>query len=319
MPSSYTAVATITVKTDPYNAFQYFADLKQWEKWSPWKEKDPATPYKYSENTYGAGSFMAWESNHKELGTGKITTVQFKKFHHINYELAMIKPFKSKSGGEFMVEKISDSESKVTWTNKGKLSYPFDRWFNAFMNFERMLEKDFNHGLENFKKVVESSPQIMLPAVKPVTMELDDMIIFSIMHETIRNSDISEKIGEDYKTISNTIQRTGAIAKADEPPINLIYHHNRVTTRMRPGLVVQGCVPMQGDVECISLRKGRVLRFTYLGGYHSMEPTYDAIDIYLEENKIKKRENYSWEQYITDPITEPDSLKWLTYIYVPIK
>lgn len=319
MPSTYMAESTIIVKTDPYNAFQYFADLKKWELWSPWKEKDPAIQYSYSENTYGAGAFMSWQSSQKELGVNKITTVQFKKFGYINYELMMKEPYKSKSNGEFKVEKMNDTECKITWNNKGRLQYPFGRWFNAFAGIQKMLEKDFSRGLTNFKKVVESTPAIKLPALNPVTMEMDDLIIFSVMHETLRNSEISSKIAEDYQTITKTIERSGAIIKPNEPPLCLFYHHNRISTRMRPGIAVQGCVPMQGDVECISLRKGRTLRFTYLGSYQDMELTYDAIDIYLEENKIKKRENYTWEQYITDPMLEPDSTQWLTYIYVPIK
>lgn len=318
MPSSYTASSSIVIESNSYNVFPYFADLRNWEKWSPWREKDTTTKYQYSDNSFGAGSTMAWDSKNEELGTGKITTVQFKKFHHINYQLDFVKPFKSKSGGQFIVEKLNDNQVKVTWTNKGKLRWPLDRWFNTFMSFKKMLEKDFAHGLDNLKKVVEANPQRTLPKVDPEKMELPEQLIYSVMHETVLNAEIGAKIGESYQTIIKAIETTKATA-IEAPPICLFYSHNNKTSKMRPGLLVLGCGSMPKGVECIPLKAGKVLRFTYLGGYSNMEPTYDAIDTFLEENKITKRENYTWESYVSDPALEPDSTKWLTYIYVPVK
>jgi len=318
MPSSYTASSSIVVESTPYNVYPYFADLKNWEKWSPWREKDTSTRYIYSENSYGAGSTMEWDSKNDELGSGKITTVQFKKFHHINYQLDFIKPFESKSGGTISVEKMNDKQSKVTWTNTGKLSWPISRWMGALADIEAMLEKDFNHGLEKMKTLVESNPQRVLPSIKPVEMELPEQLIFSVMHETVLNTEISAKMGESYGAIIAAIAKTG-VKPVEAPPVCLIYAHNNKTTKMRPGLVVEGCGVMPNGIECIPIRKGKVLQITYMGDYNKMQSTYDAINMYIEENKISKRENYTWESYVTDPGMETDTAKWLTYIYVPVK
>ena len=58
---------------------------------------------------------------------------------------------------------------------------------------------------------------------------------------------------------------------------------------MRPGIIVQGCsVVLTNGVECVPIKAGKVLRFEYLGGYNNMETMYDAIDLYLDENKINR-------------------------------
>lgn len=319
MPSSYTASSSIIIESSTYNVFPYVADLRNWEKWSPWKEKDTTTQYKYSDNSFGAGATMEWDSKNDELGTGKMTTVQFKKFHHINYKLEFVKPFESTSGGQLIVNKLNDKQVKVTWTNTGKLKWPLDRWFNAVMSFKKMLEKDFAKGLNKLKTVVESQPQKTLPEVNPETIEFPDIHIFSIMYETILNADISAKIGESYQKILKTIEEK-QIVKKNEPPVCLFYSHNKVTSKIRPGIIVPGCsVVLTNGVECVPLKAGKVLRIAYHGDYNNMESTYDAIDFYLEDNKLNKRENYTWESYITDPVAEPDTSKWITYIYVPIK
>ncbi len=320
MPSKYTAESTIIIKSTPYNVFPYFADLRNWEKWSPWKQKDTSTAYTYSANSFGAGSTMEWDSKNDELGTGKLTTVQFKKFHHINYQLSFIKPFESTSGGQIIAEKLSDTEVKVTWTNTAKLRYPIDRWFNAFMSFEKMIEKDFSQGLTNLKTVVESNPQRILPAVKPSTIQLKEQYLFSILHDNVAYNQIGNKIGESYHAILTTMSQKG-MEPMEQPPICLYYKFSRESTKMRPALFVAGClnVSLSNGIECVPLYGDKVLQFEYMGPYGKMESTYDAIDIYIEENKLNRKRDYFWEEYVTDPGLEPDSNKWVTNIYVPIR
>lgn len=320
MPSKYTAESSIVIKSTPYNVFPYFADLRNWEKWSPWKEKDPSTLYTYSENSLGAGSTMEWDSKNEELGTGKITTVQFKKFHHINYQLSFIKPFESNSGGQIMAEKTDDDQVRVTWTNTAKLKYPLERWFNVFMNFEKIIEKDFSKGLNNLKALVESNPQRILPTVNPQTIQLQEQYLLSMLHESVLNELVGDRIGESYGAILTTMQQKG-IEVLEQPPICIYYKHNATTSTIRPALFVAGClnVSLNNGIECVPLYGDKVLQFEYTGPYSKMQSTYDAIDMYIEENKLNRKRDYFWESYITDPGLEPDSNKWVTYIYVPIR
>jgi len=39
---------------------------------------------------------------------------------------------------------------------------------------------------------------------------------------------------------------------------------------------------------------------------------------FIEENE-KEINGASWEVYITDPMSEPDTSKWVTQIYYPVK
>jgi len=320
MPSKYKAESSIIIKSTPYNVFPYFANLRNWEKWSPWKEKDPTTQYTYSENSFRAGATMEWDSKNEELGTGKITTVQFKKFHHINYQLSFVKPFESTSGGKIVAEKTDDKQVKVTWTNTAPLKYPIERWMNVFMNFETMIEKDFSKGLSNLKTVVETNPERVLPTVKPQAIQLKEQYLLSILHESVLNELVGDRIGESYGAIINTMQQKG-IEMLEQAPICIYYKHNATTSTIRPALFVAGClnVSLSNGIECVPLYGDKVLQFEYIGPYSKMETTFDAIDVYIEENKFNRKRDYFWEEYITDPGLEPDSNKWVTNIYVPVR
>ena len=56
----------------------------------------------------------------------------------------------------------------------------------------------------------------------------------------------------------------------------------------------------------------------YTGSYENMEPVYNDIMKYIEENELESTGN-SWEIYLTDPskVASPDDNK--TLIYFPIK
>jgi effector-binding domain-containing protein len=55
----------------------------------------------------------------------------------------------------------------------------------------------------------------------------------------------------------------------------------------------------------------------HLGGYNTSK-THWAIDTYMKDFNLKPKD-FIWEVYVTDPATEPDSTKWETDIYYPLK
>ena len=55
----------------------------------------------------------------------------------------------------------------------------------------------------------------------------------------------------------------------------------------------------------------------YHGGYNDMMAAHDAIGKYMKEKNLSA--SVTLEEYVTDPMTEKDSTKWLTNIYYIIK
>ena len=56
----------------------------------------------------------------------------------------------------------------------------------------------------------------------------------------------------------------------------------------------------------------------HFGSYDSGNTHY-AIEAYMKANEIDYSGAYIWEVYITDPMNEPDTAKWQTDIYYPVK
>ena len=66
--------------------------------------------------------------------------------------------------------------------------------------------------------------------------------------------------------------------------------------------------------ETINAPAGKAVEIDYLGAYTKMQSAYMAIDDYMNEKGLKSN-SFVVEEYITDPMAEKDTAKWLTKIY----
>jgi effector-binding domain-containing protein len=64
---------------------------------------------------------------------------------------------------------------------------------------------------------------------------------------------------------------------------------------------------------------GRAVMATHTGPYETMSETWMALWEWVSENKQQPEEAPPWDVYVTDPGQEPDSSKWVTELYIPLK
>jgi effector-binding domain-containing protein len=59
------------------------------------------------------------------------------------------------------------------------------------------------------------------------------------------------------------------------------------------------------------------LHIAYNGGYNKIGAAHKALNDYMKEKGLEQ--SFRIEEYISGPMTEPDTTKWLTNIYYVIK
>lgn len=74
------------------------------------------------------------------------------------------------------------------------------------------------------------------------------------------------------------------------------------TDRIRPG----------------ELPSGTVATVTHLGPYENLPRTWMAITQWVQDQGLEHA-GAPWEVYVTDPGAEPDSSKWRTDIFIPVR
>jgi effector-binding domain-containing protein len=81
---------------------------------------------------------------------------------------------------------------------------------------------------------------------------------------------------------------------------------------MAAGIPIEGEADIEGyDLVQLS---GDALKIEYYGSHSGSAEAHSAMEDFMKENGLTINE-VVFEEYITDPTTEPDTSRWLTNIY----
>jgi hypothetical protein len=150
---------SIVVNAQPAAIFQQINSFKNFNKWSPWMEKDPNTTTTFEGPETGVGAKMSWQS--KELGNGSQWIMESEENKHLKTGMQFA-DFEGTYTSDINLEP-ADGGTKVTWTYDGDVSQSgmassiMGKVMGKFM--DGMLGPDYEKGLSKLKTVAESEPQ----------------------------------------------------------------------------------------------------------------------------------------------------------------
>jgi uncharacterized protein YndB with AHSA1/START domain len=151
-PDTFAVQRAATIKAPPQRIFALIDDFHQWGTWSPWEHKDPAMRRSFSGTESGKGAVYAWEGN-KNVGSGRMEILEASVPSKIAIKLDFLAPFEAHNIAEFTMLPQGDA-TNLTWRMSGPAPF-MHRVMQVFMNFDRMIGKDFEAGLSNLKKLTE--------------------------------------------------------------------------------------------------------------------------------------------------------------------
>lgn len=149
LPSTVIIEREIQINTSVDSVFPLVQDLRKWEDWMPWIERDPKMTLNWGEQTEGIGGNYSWES--EELGNGSMTITKLSENVSIDTELDFGE--QGVCNGFWKFSENTDGVY-VTWGMDMELGYnPLLRWLGLFM--DGMAGPDFEKGLNNLKELSE--------------------------------------------------------------------------------------------------------------------------------------------------------------------
>ena len=153
-PKSFHVFRTIDIRAADKDIYPLIADLKNWDAWSPWAQKDPIMRKDYSTPSTGNGAQYKWSGN-KEVGRGQMTIVDTTQDKGVTLKLDIEAPFEAHNVVDFSID--ADAElSTVTWAMTGPQNF-FMRAMSFVFNMDRMVGRDFESGLLRLKQLIEAS------------------------------------------------------------------------------------------------------------------------------------------------------------------
>jgi uncharacterized protein YndB with AHSA1/START domain len=151
-PDTFRIQRATTVKAPPEKIFPLINDFHQWGTWSPYETRDPAMKRTYSGAESGKGAIYAWHGN-KNVGSGRMEILEASAPSKIVIKLDFFIPFEAHNTAEFTMLPQGDA-TNVTWFMRGPAPF-MSRLMQVFINFDKMVGKDFEIGLANLKRLTE--------------------------------------------------------------------------------------------------------------------------------------------------------------------
>jgi len=304
-PTDITVTRSAVIKAPKERVFEHIVNFKSWPKWSPWSEKDTAIKITYSGTDGQPGSSYHWIGQEHITGEGEMknTAVEGTK---MNYELNVMKPWEMESVGTFSV-KDTTGGSKVTWTLTKHTPFPGNAMM-AFVKMDKYLGGDFELGLANLKKVVESSaPPATIAEIKEVDYPEH---LFEGIRKSVGWDELQKFFSESYSLIGKGLGPaiTGSAA-------GLFYQWDTVNKRtdvLAAFPVKDTTTPVVGAVFA-RVPASKAYMAAHKGGYSSEKNEHEALGKYMSAKGA--RPSLVIEEYMVGPFQEPDSNKWVTNIY----
>ena len=151
LPREVSVARSITIDAPPEEVFPHLNSLKAFNDWSPWTGRDPDMVPEFSGPDEGVGAVMAWESEQRDVGSGKQEITASVPDERVETAL----DFGDMGTAEAAFDLVPvDGGTEVTWSFTGDMgSNPVGRWMGLMM--DSWVGGDYETGLGNLKARVE--------------------------------------------------------------------------------------------------------------------------------------------------------------------
>ena len=281
-------------------------NFEKWPAWSPWDKMDPGMKKEFGATKVGKGAFYTW--NGEKLGKGKLT-ITSSTTDTIKTTIEF--------GGMGTSEGIYSLKPEAGGINLGwKLIYDTPFPFNAFsflMNYDKDIGKDFEVGLASLKTICEKLAKEPRKYLGFDVKEVDlASITYAFKRAVVKFQDISTFLGSSYQEVGEACGKLKTNITGPASSLYWKYDEKAGNTDMGAALPIDRAIVLKSPLGTIDF-KGKALSIDYYGAYEKTGNAHLAMDDYMKEKNLKNKVPII-EQYITDPMVEKDTSKWLTRV-----
>ncbi len=313
MPKHITTDRSVVIKASPGQVFNAVNDLTTWEKWSPWKEKDPTTVITYGEKSSGVGGSYSWVGDKKKSGSGTMTITEAQSPESLTARLEFTGQGEATTTWKF---EPKGTDTEVTWGLSSDFPFPWNA-FLVFMDFKGMIHKDFDRGLELLKGYVEAqAANAKKPAYQVQEIEVPYPYMVGI-RATVPMDKVPTFYAENLGKVMAALTAKGIQPAGMPCGAYFSWDEEKQESDMVAAFPVGEKVDLGAGFTLIEMPKGRALLVDYYGPYEEVGPAHMALDAYIQEKGLTQGYPVI-EEYVTDPGNEPDPQKWLTKVIYPV-
>ncbi|MBK8846734.1 MAG: GyrI-like domain-containing protein [Bacteroidetes bacterium] len=229
-------------------------------------------------------------------------------------------PMEDEATTVMTMEPNADGTTKVSWTMQGENKFPASI-FAAVFNMDKMLRTSFQKGftLLQEKVTVESASA---PQDAGGNFKIEEKQFAGGTFVTVRKevafADIPKFYQENFGKMFELCGKTKV--KMAGPPCGIYYKYDmeKQVADLAAAIPVAAGSKVEG-YSVIDVAEAPYYHLDYYGAYEKMEPAYNALDAFAKGKGKEPNPYMVIEQYVSDPMTEKDTTKWLTQIHYFLK
>lgn len=307
LPKSVSMKESIVIAKPASLIFQQVNNFQNWKAWSPWIATDPDMVSTYEGPEKGVGAKNIWTS--KKHGNGNMTIIESVPYKRVAAALDFGQ--KGQASNYFEFEE-GFTGTTVTWgVDIADMGYPVGRFFGLMM--PGMMKPFFTQGLEKLKEITEAMPN-------PPELKLVDMPEVKVLavKDSCSWSDIGPKMDQMFGELMEYAQKAKVTPSGYPMSAYLVWDEVNQFTVFENRLPVDQELPGKGRVQYKVIPATRAVMGTHFGAYDKTMYLYEAMDEFVSDFGLEMV-GEAIEEYVTDPMSEPDTAKWQTNIYFPVK
>lgn len=293
----------------PANAvFEEINDLKRWESWQYWNTLDPDMKITYSETTTGKGAFYHWKGPVLDTGTLMLSESVPDKSVSIEMDFGG-----NPASGYYVLEPEGEATKLILNFNSDAGINPIGRWINIFMKGE--IEKSFDHAGEKLKAIAEAKPKFTYL----ITEETIPAISYVGLLHTMSPQDpaaVSAQMAKMYDELETVLKKSKVTVTGYPFALYPSFTEESMDMICALPVAANAKVPARYKIETTS--SSQAIKGVYKGDYNNLMALHLELDRYLQHKGLTMN-GAPMEVYVTDPMAEKDTTKWITEIYYPVK
>jgi effector-binding domain-containing protein len=289
--------------------FDQVNTLKNWKSWSYWDNIDSAMVSNYEGPESGVGARHIWKSDNKDVGHGSLEISESTPNKSVGFILNFEDMGPAQGGWTFR-----DTTGGTWATTYMNMELPFAFRIMGLM-MDGWLGADFEKSLEGLKKVSERNATNAPSTEYTVEIVTTKPMIIASTRMMTSDATITADIGSSYQKIG---QFMGKNKLNFAGPVFAFYHsYSSEKIDMECAIPVDKEIASSDSVTVKKMEAGPAALIRYYGDYAGTIKAHEAMDKWLTANK-KSLAGSPYEVYVTDPMVEKDTAKWLTEIYYPL-
>ncbi|GIV37253.1 MAG: hypothetical protein KatS3mg032_1632 [Cyclobacteriaceae bacterium] len=313
LPGKVVITQSAVISAPASYVFEEVNNLERFPEWSYWHnlyKDDMKTTY--SDLKTGVGAFYQWEG--EKAGKGKMTITESVPDQSVKMDLDFMEQGKALSWYTFAPE---ENGTRVT------TGFEVDMGMNPFMRIiaatlmKPEMEKAFAYNLSRLKEIAEAKPVFTVTITEENTPPV--RYIGKSTEMSYENpAAISAAMAKSYGELMGMLQR--AKVQLAGYPFCLYPKWDEQTKQMQMvcALPVDAGARLPASVKVSELPGGLAVKAIHKGDYHTLSATHDQVNKYIAFKNLEITAA-PWEVYVTDPGMEPDTSKWITEVYYPVR